>query len=105
MAGLIGELGALTSGGGCADASDLLLLASADLLVCSLSSYSLTAAWLGAMPYLWLRDQLHDDDGWLSMWGAGPVSARDSTAANRHYQAGAATPVARHPGAAVRRAV
>ena len=65
------------------DVSDLLLLARADLLVCSVSSFSLTAAWLSDAPYLWPREQLHSRDGWLSMWGGEPIQAEGLTAAHR----------------------
>jgi hypothetical protein len=52
------------------DCSDLLALASADLLVCSVSTYSIWAAFLSNAPYLWFGPQLqpHPGDAW-SIWG------------------------------------
>ncbi len=51
------------------DTADLLSLAACDLLVCSVSSYSTMAAWLGGKPYLWLKDQMQEASGRLSIWG------------------------------------
>lgn len=72
------ELNDLTAGLPCvssagladADCSDLLALSSADLLVCSISSYSVWAAFLSDAPYLWYRPNLHEHaEGCLSIWG------------------------------------
>ena len=41
------------------DCSDLLMLASADLLLCSTSTYSSLAAFLSDAPYLWFAPNLH----------------------------------------------
>jgi hypothetical protein len=41
------------------DCSDLLMLASADLMVCSTSTYSSLAAFLSDAPYLWFAPNLH----------------------------------------------
>ena len=46
------------SGLGHSDISDLLLLARSDLLICSISSYSMWAAFLSAAPYIWYRPNL-----------------------------------------------
>jgi hypothetical protein len=52
------------------DCSDLLALADADLLVCSVSSYSIWAAFLSDAPYLWFAPNLFaHPEGWLSVWG------------------------------------
>lgn len=52
------------------DVSDLLAMAQADLLICSVSSYSVWAAMLSTAPYVWFRPQLHVHDGdLLSIWG------------------------------------
>lgn len=51
------------------DTADLLALASCDLILCSVSSYSTMAAWLGRKPYVWLRDQMHEHAGRFSIWG------------------------------------
>jgi hypothetical protein len=49
--------------------SDLLLLASADLLVCSVSAFSQLAAFLSEAPYMWFAGHLNDHGGWRSIWG------------------------------------
>lgn len=51
------------------DTADLLALASCDLIVCSVSAYSIMAAWLARKPYVWLRDQMHEHAGRFSIWG------------------------------------
>lgn len=65
-----------------ADVSDLVALSQADLLVCSVSSYSLWAAALSDAPYLWFEPQLHRHAGALrSIWGheAGQQAAGSPT--------------------------
>ncbi|WP_457390626.1 hypothetical protein [Roseateles sp. P5_E1] len=53
-----------------ADISDLLAMSQADLLVCSVSSYSVWAAMLSTAPYLWFEPQMHlHGDDMLSIWG------------------------------------
>jgi len=54
------------------DISDLLALADADLLVCSVSSYSAWAAFLSNKPYLWFEPNLQKIDGYYSIWGHEP---------------------------------
>jgi len=52
------------------DCSDLLALARADLMVCSVSSFSVWAAFLSGKPYLWYGPNLHaHSEGYLSIWG------------------------------------
>jgi hypothetical protein len=51
------------------DVSDMLALADADLLVCSVSSYSAWAAFLSNAPYLWFEPNLQQIDGYYSIWG------------------------------------
>lgn len=52
------------------DCSDLLALAHADLLVCSVSSFSAWAASLSRSPYLWFEPSLHrHEEGFYSIWG------------------------------------
>lgn len=52
------------------DCSDLLALANADLLVCSVSSFSSTAAYLSKAPYLWFEPNLQKHaQGFYSIWG------------------------------------
>ncbi|MFA5240830.1 MAG: hypothetical protein WC392_00480 [Sulfuricella sp.] len=49
--------------------SDLLAMANADLLVCSVSTFSLWGAFLSHAPYLWFAPQLQEEQGMLSLWG------------------------------------
>jgi hypothetical protein len=56
-------------GKGLTECSDLLLLAMADLRICSVSSYSLAAAFLADGPYLWYEPQLAFDGSFYSLWG------------------------------------
>jgi hypothetical protein len=59
------------------DCSDLLALADADLLVCSVSSYSIWAAFLSDAPYLWFEPNLFaHPEGRLSIWGHEPAQAK-----------------------------
>lgn len=55
------------------DCSDLLALAKADLLVCSVSSYSAWAAFLSDAPYIWFEPNLQQhQEGFYSIWGHEP---------------------------------
>lgn len=50
--------------------SDLLVMSWASALVCSVSSFSMLAAFLSERPYVWFEPHLHDHgDGWRSLWG------------------------------------
>ncbi|MBT1004476.1 hypothetical protein KIH31_17965 [Paenarthrobacter sp. DKR-5] len=49
--------------------AELSILTSCDLLITSISSFSLLAAFLSDAPYVWHRDQLGEAGGWLSIWG------------------------------------
>jgi hypothetical protein len=51
------------------DVSDMLALAGADLLVCSVSTYSGWSAFLSDSPYLWFEPNLQKFDGYYSIWG------------------------------------
>ncbi len=74
------QLGALVSRYGAAttcgmkdsDCSDMLALAAGDLAVCSVSSYSMWAAFLSDAPYLWFEPNLQQIDGFYSVWGHEP---------------------------------
>lgn len=55
------------------DCSDLLALAAGDLAVCSVSSYSMWAAFLSDAPYLWFEPNLQQAEGFYSIWGHEPV--------------------------------
>jgi hypothetical protein len=48
--------------------SDLLALATADVLVCSISSYSMWGVLLSGSPYFWYLPNLRDVDGYLTLW-------------------------------------
>ena len=64
-----------------ADCSDLLALSQADLLVCSISSYSQWAAFLSEAPYLWFAPSLQKHgDGRGSIWGGSFASENASAA-------------------------
>jgi hypothetical protein len=54
---------------GLTECSDLVLMAQADLRICSISSYSLAASFLSGGPYLWYEPQLTQIDGMYSLWG------------------------------------
>lgn len=50
--------------------SDLLLMAFADCIVCSVSSYSMWGAFLSNAPYIWFASNLQNHDGCCgSLWG------------------------------------
>lgn len=51
---------------------DLSVMAAADLLVCSISTFSMLAAFLSDAPYIWYRPHLAESDGFLSIWGSRP---------------------------------
>jgi hypothetical protein len=62
------------------DVSDLLAMSQADLLVCSISSYSLWAAALSTAPYVWFGPQMHrHEDGWASIWGSQTSQQRSNS--------------------------
>ena len=48
--------------------SDLLALATADVLVCSISSYSMWGVMLSGAPYFWYLPNLRELDGYLTLW-------------------------------------
>lgn len=48
--------------------SDLIALSRTDLVVCSISSYSMWAAFLSDAPYIWFRDQLTPRPGGSAIW-------------------------------------
>ena len=53
-----------------ADCSDLLVMAHADLLICSMSSYSMWGAYLSDSPYIWYKPGLYrEENGSMSIWG------------------------------------
>jgi hypothetical protein len=54
---------------GLTECSDLVLMAQADLRICSVSSYSLVASFLSGGPYLWYEPQLTLVDSLYSLWG------------------------------------
>lgn len=54
---------------GLTECSDLLLMALADLRICSISSYSMAACFLSGGPYIWYEPQLTLRNGIYSLWG------------------------------------
>ncbi len=54
---------------GLTECSDLLLMALADLRICSISSYSMIASFLSDGPYIWYEPQLGYSEGFYSLWG------------------------------------
>jgi hypothetical protein len=49
--------------------SDLFSMVNADVLLCSVSSFSMLAAFLSEKPYVWFEPHLSDHGGWRSLWG------------------------------------
>jgi hypothetical protein len=68
---------------------DLCLLASADVLVCSISSFSLAAAFLSDRPYVWFAPHLNEIGGWLSLWGHEEDQRQGPTASASRAEAAA----------------
>ena len=62
--------------------NDLELMTTADLLICSISSFSMLAAFLSDSPYVWFAPHLGDDGGWLSIWGHEPLQRQGPTQRN-----------------------
>ena len=85
------------------DCSDLLALAEADLLVCSVSSFSSMAAFLSTAPYLWFEPNLQRHDGLAySVWGHEAAQQRTDGATQQalekmaregHHASGRGVPV------------
>lgn len=74
LGALVSRFGAVTTCGMTdSDCSDLLALATGDLTVCSVSSYSMWAAFLSDAPYLWFEPNLQQHDGFHSIWGHEPT--------------------------------
>ena len=70
------------------DCSDLLALANADLLVCSVSSFSAMAAYLSKAPYLWFEPNLQKHEGgFYSIWGHETSQQRADSPTLRSIQA------------------
>jgi hypothetical protein len=72
--------------------SDLLVAAHADLLVCSISSFSMWAAFLSNAPYIWFLPHLQNADGCYSIWGNEPQQqAPDGVTFSNAVRVGAKT--------------
>lgn len=70
---------------------DLGILASADLLVCSVSSFSLLAAFLGDCEFAWYSDHLTVEDGSAFIWSdESSVAFSNSRSRNDRYFGGMA---------------
>jgi hypothetical protein len=72
--------------------SDLISMSSADCLVCSISSFSMAAAFLGDSPYVWYAPQLGVQDGFYSIWGHETTQQHEFSATNRHRRMATADP-------------
>ena len=71
-----------------ADCSDILALAAADMLVCSVSSFSAWAAFLSTAPYLWYGPNLQcHPEGFHSIWGNEPLQQRPASPTRRAISA------------------
>ena len=58
------------------DISDLVLLSDCDLIICSISSYSMCAALLSGVRYVWFAPQLVQSDGLHHIWRPGGADSR-----------------------------
>lgn len=63
---------------------DLAVLSAADALICSVSSFSMLAAFLSGRPYVWFRPQLTHVAGGMSIWGQEKHQQAAVSATNRH---------------------
>ncbi len=59
--------------------SDLVALSRTDLVVCSISSYSMWAAFLSEAPYVWFRDQLTQRSDGSVIWSDAPAAYHEGT--------------------------
>jgi hypothetical protein len=71
---------------GLTECSDLLLMAMADLRVCSVSSYSMIAGFLSDGPYIWYEPQLTVADGMYSLWGREEAQRKPGSATHESIQ-------------------
>lgn len=62
--------------------SDIRAMSSADLLLCSVSSLSMFAAFISEKPYVWYGPHLGERDRLRSIWGHEPMQQDGLTAAN-----------------------
>jgi hypothetical protein len=62
--------------------NDLMTLVQADVVICSVSSFSLLASFLSDKPYIWHLPQLTDHEVARSIWGAEPAQISGTTAEN-----------------------
>jgi hypothetical protein len=69
---------------GLTECSDLVLLAQADLRICSVSSYSLAASFLSGGPYVWYEPQLAKINGMYSLWGMEEQQRQKGSATDRN---------------------
>lgn len=86
---LIGEYGCklLTGRGRSAAVQELAAMASADMVVCSISSFSLLASFLSGKPYVWFRQQLTMlEEGGLTIWGGEQAEEQQDSVTQRHAQ-------------------
>lgn len=95
---LVSRYGAATTCGMTdSDCSDMLALAAGDLTVCSVSSYSMWAAFLSDAPYLWFEPNLQQIDGFYSIWGHEPTQQRAGAPTRTAMRNGAGTAAEARP--------
>lgn len=68
--------------------SDLLAMASADLLICSRSSFSIWAAALSSKPYVWPAESLYRTSEYLAIWDHGEPPVADAEDSSRQLPRG-----------------
>jgi hypothetical protein len=76
-----------------APVQELMVLAECDALICSVSSFSLLAAFLSGAPYFWYSPQLTVHPEGVSLWGGEEAQRAPGSTTSKNR---AATPV--HPG-------
>lgn len=77
----------VTGRGRSAAVQEVAAMSSADIVVCSISSFSLLAAFLSGRPYLWFRGHLTDvEDGSLTIWGGEEAQGQHDSVTQRHIQ-------------------
>jgi hypothetical protein len=84
VAALAESLGAIVPTPSPCPGGDLLNMTAADLLICSVSSFSLWGVVLSGAPYIWYRPQLSEQDGLLSIWGHEPTQQTGDSVSDRN---------------------
>jgi hypothetical protein len=61
------------------DISDMLILSNCDLIVCSVSSYSMFAVFFSKARYIWFKPNLTKNSGFWSIWGSEDTQQLDGS--------------------------